>query len=101
MAALFAYLDPRVSCRGDSARYWRHACFVILFCALPVLATAQSSVAISPIFEAGDPAPVPPTLVTASSAKLNDAGDIVFVGDGGILLMRDGRLSVIAAPADP
>jgi hypothetical protein len=65
-----------------------------------VAATAQVTFDVRPLAIAGDPAEVPPTLVSASAPVLNDNGQILFTGDGRLLLTSKQGLIVVAAPGD-
>jgi hypothetical protein len=45
----------------------------------------------------GDPVAAPATPVSASAPMLNDAGQLLFRGDGGLLLTSPDGLIVVAA----
>ena len=62
---------------------------------------AQEAFTVQAVARDGDPAPVAPVLVRASTPALNNRGQIAFLGDGGLLLASEGALHVVAAPGDP
>lgn len=74
-------------------------------------AHAQGSFDIAAVARTGDPVSAPATLVRASAPQLSDAGEVLFLGDGGLLIGRrvcrtrcrarsQDRFMVVAAPGD-
>ena len=65
-----------------------------------VSARAQGGFDITPVARPGDPVRAPATLVSASEPRLSDTGEVLFRGDGGLLLASPEGHLVIAAPGD-
>jgi len=56
---------------------------------------------LSSILRTGEPAPVPAALAEASTPRLNNSGQVAFMGDGALLLESGGDVRIVAAPGDP